>query len=420
MDTYAGYIKSDEIIKSASGGAVSFISSQFVKNGVVYGVRYEEDFKGAVYDFAENDDDLEKFKSSKYCRTKKNIVTQGITGNVYKDVAKQLKKGRNVLFIGLGCDIAALKSIVNAENCSSERLYIIELLCDGVVPQKVQEKYIEELEKRYASKVTRFNLRHKKYGWQLYDIYVEFENGQQYSCPFDISDYGVAFGNYKEKGCYSCRYKGAQKHPGDMIAGDFWGCNRGMSGYNPNGVSLMIPLTEKGKKLLELLDDDAFYKINADSDVALYNQPRFFTAHATNPEWSIFDENFKANGLRYAVDLFGENVMPERFKRRMYKKFVVWGTGNTFLRCIDFIENTKKIDMLVDGNEKQWGKTILGKYNCVSPHEITKLTDSFVMIAVQDKMKIFEIINRLNDYGTVDYDVFDNWRWYRNRISFEK
>lgn len=419
MEVYAGYLKKSDISKSASGGAASYISACFVRTGIVYGVKYDNDFRGTSYDFATSEADLDKFKGSKYCRSKKYVERNYTKENVFNDVITQLRKQKKVLFIGLGCDIAALKKSISVSKCNSDKLYTVELLCDGVVPEKVQETFVEELEHKYSSKVVEFTLRDKKDGWQLYNAYAKFEDGREFYCPFETSDYGIAFKNYKQKGCYTCMYKGSH-HVGDLILGDYWGCNAKMDIYNHEGVSLIILLTEKGRELLNLFNKDEFIKVKIDENYALSNQPRYFTPHPVNADWDIFDKNISEHGLQYAVDEFGKEKMPQRFRNKVYKKFVVWGVGKTFIRYKDLIEQTQKIDLLVDGNIDKWNTEITQGCFCTNPEKIKEIEECFVMIAVQDQSQADEIAKQLNRYGAFDYDFFDNWKWYRHRLKFDK
>ncbi|WP_305140158.1 coenzyme F420 hydrogenase/dehydrogenase beta subunit N-terminal domain-containing protein [Thomasclavelia cocleata] len=86
--TYAGYSLSDDEIKSSSSGGLAItIARSFIKNnGIVYGVCYSGDFEESLYWCTNNEEDLEKFKTSKYAQSRKY--------NVYKNIYEKLKNGK--------------------------------------------------------------------------------------------------------------------------------------------------------------------------------------------------------------------------------------------------------------------------------------------------------------------------------------
>ena len=50
LKAYAGYIKTDELMKSASGGVASLLIQIVVEDGgVVFAVKYDKDYKKALY-----------------------------------------------------------------------------------------------------------------------------------------------------------------------------------------------------------------------------------------------------------------------------------------------------------------------------------------------------------------------------------
>ena len=69
--------------------------------GVVFGVRYTDDCRAAVYTRVETEAALAATRTSKYIQARKN--------KVYAEVKDDLAAGRQVLFIGLPCDTFAVK-----------------------------------------------------------------------------------------------------------------------------------------------------------------------------------------------------------------------------------------------------------------------------------------------------------------------
>lgn len=133
---------------------------------------------------------------------------------------------REVLFTGLGCDVAALKSFLNENHVDSSRLYTVDLVCFGPALPEVHRQYIEMLEKKYHSRIKSFTVRHKAKGWTPPYIRAEFEDGREFITPFHDSDYGL----YTREQCSKCRFKGAN-HQADITVGDYWTVTEYRSSY---------------------------------------------------------------------------------------------------------------------------------------------------------------------------------------------
>ena len=84
MKIYSGIIKDkDKLLQSASGGVVTALSEKIIENnGVVFGVRYTQDFYGAEYCYIENLNELNQLKGSKYITS--------VKGSIFKELEKKL------------------------------------------------------------------------------------------------------------------------------------------------------------------------------------------------------------------------------------------------------------------------------------------------------------------------------------------
>lgn len=296
MKVYSGYRKdTNKLLQSASGGVAAALSEKIIEEGgVVFGVRYTEDFHGAEYCCAETLADLEPLKGSKYTASRK--------GDVYAQVAQKLRAGKTVLFVGLGCDVAAALAYCERNAVPTERLYTVDILCHGPAAQGVHEAYVQDLEQRYGSRLRDFTIRYKKDGWTPFYIKAQFENGVQHLEPFNESDYGIAFYRIARPGCTRCAFKG-ENHRGDLCCGDFWGMTEKMPGWNPNGVSIMIVQQEKGEALLQKLGSD-FDLRPADPKLVLAGNPMYSGSRQQLADFDQFQKDLSEQGLAYAVSQF--------------------------------------------------------------------------------------------------------------------
>ena len=259
LQAYSGYYYDDNILKqSASGGAADVLARQVLEeNGVVFGVAYSENFKSAGYICIESPDDLHLIRGSKYIVPNKQILIEGKYYSIYEVIEQKLKQNKKVLFIGLGCDVGAVKKYLEVNSIDDSNLYTIDLICHGPTFQAVQEDYINALEKKFASKIVEFSMRYKKKEWTPPYVYAAFANGKKYYKPFYETDLGYAFKVYSRKACFNCKYKG-HNHIADLTVGDYWGLKPGMVGYNPKGVSIILSRTEKGSHMISQINKDRF------------------------------------------------------------------------------------------------------------------------------------------------------------------
>lgn len=302
IDAYQGYMQDVELLKkSSSGGAARELMRTILnQNGVIFGAKYSSDFYYAQYCYIDDVSKLNVLVGSKYIYTNKNVEVAGKKMSVSQAVAYFLEQGRKVLFIGLGCDVFAIKSFCEKKGISTNELYLIDIICQGPTFPDVEEMYIKNLEKKYKSKAIDFSVRYKKYGWYPPYIRVVFENGKEYYESFYGSDFGYAFNVYSKEMCFKCPYKGIN-HVSDITLGDYWGINQQDVGYNKNGVSILLVHSRKGKVLLDSIDQNLFTVRKADVKKALINNPMYYKDRKRSDKLDEFKKLMDKYGLHKAV-----------------------------------------------------------------------------------------------------------------------
>lgn len=304
ISAYYGYfIDRKELKRSSSGGAGTIIAETFIKNypgGVVFGVRWKEDFSGAEYTFIDKISGLDALKGSKYVDVDRGILWKGVKKPVYHVVGEFLQKNMKVLFIGLGCDIFALKSYLLKYNISDEKLYTVDLLCGGTTSKKVMIQYTDWLKEKYKSSINEFYVRYKKVGWAPPYLKANFANGKTYTIPFFHSEFGHAFTHMKKEVCYQCKFKGAN-HTSDITIGDFWGVDRSMPTFNAWGMSSLLIHSSKGKTLLELIDRSRFIIGEADIENVLKGNS-FFGGKGRSSKYQIYKRIFDESDIFMAAE----------------------------------------------------------------------------------------------------------------------
>ena len=198
-----------EYVSSTSGGAASVLSRHFLSQG------------GAVY---------------------------GILPQCRKDV----RSGKPVLFIGTPCQTAALRCMFRKR---PENLFLVDIVCHGVPSLALLKDYINGYMHISPSEVTGLSFRDER----GFSMTVSDSHGIHRLPPLTGRRTEGLYYNlfmdgftYRES-CYSCIYAGIRR-VSDMTIGDFWGLGKDVPEH-PYGVSLIMPVTSKGKELIPVLKE---------------------------------------------------------------------------------------------------------------------------------------------------------------------
>lgn len=243
IETFASSLKDDgQLISCASGGAATGIAKSFIDDGgVVYGAGYSDDFKNVIYLRCNDVVELERLKTSKYSQADK--------AGLYEKLQEDSRNRQKVLFIGLPCDVAAVK----IRFPRWEELYTVELICHGPTSTKVLSEFVEYVEDKFKSPIKYLSTRHKKDGkWVPFYLLATTDVGS-YCEKFHDSPYGTAFRYLKRPSCNVCPIKGKYLKA-DLMIGDYHYVEKGMLGYNQYGVSSLLVHNVKGEKLAAMLD----------------------------------------------------------------------------------------------------------------------------------------------------------------------
>ena len=244
---------SEERKKSSSGGFATVLSKSFIQNGgIVCSCAFAEgDF---IFKAVETEEEAECFRGSKYVKSNPE--------GIYKKVKVFLQSQKRVLFIGLPCQVAAIKNFVGEQN--QKNLYTVDLICHGTPSVKILEKYLAQYniklgEVKNISFRTKNSFMLKKNEKPIIDSRIQ----DTYTMTF------LSSLNYTEN-CYSCKYA-TDRRVGDITIGDSWGSE--LTEEIEKGISLVMCQTEKGEELLQLMPFH-FEKVNVDEALKNNHQLR--------------------------------------------------------------------------------------------------------------------------------------------------
>lgn len=235
MVWYQGWAKKDETRKEgSSGGFAAALAELFIRDGgYVCSCVFENGRFG--FTLVNRTEELNRFAGSKYVKSNPE--------GAYKAIRERLKEGDKVLFIGLPCQVSALRNFVGQK--LADNLVTVDLICHGTPSLKILEQFL------------------KQYGIELDDCKeIKFRTKGKFRLekdshgfsPVGVSDrYLTAFLSaltYTEN-CYDCQYAKLER-VSDITLGDSWGSE--LESEWKKGISLILCQTEKGKSLVEGAD----------------------------------------------------------------------------------------------------------------------------------------------------------------------
>ncbi len=246
IKAYCGWSKNEEIrFASTSGGMFSELVLEILrKNGYIAAAAYND--KCDVEHVIVNDKaGVERIRQSKY--------TQSNINGIYVDVRKLLKEGNLVLFCGTPCQVAGLKQVLSEDY---HNLITVDFICRGVNSPKAYRSWLDELERKYKSPVTRVWFKYKEHGWKNSPLCtrVNFENGKNCILYRDDNTYmrGYLGPNlYIRPSCGNCRFKGSN-NCSDLTLADYWGASEEVD--DDKGTSLVLVNSEAGNVLLQEIE----------------------------------------------------------------------------------------------------------------------------------------------------------------------
>ena len=323
--------------QSSSGGVFSMLADAVLSHGgVVFGVCWNDDWQ-LVFDYTESKDDLSRFRGSKYL--------QAHVGDAYIRVEQFLKLGRQVLFTGTPCQIAALKRYLKKDY---DNLLAVDVICHGAPSPGVFRTYLTEEISRIAAdekntvsflsnhfvaernmlntmgwRIENIQFRDKRLGWKKFSFTLcltkALAAGEQnsvslsYSLNENIFMRGFLRDFYLRPSCYSCPAKSG-KSGSDITLGDFWGINKLKPEIDDDrGVSAVTINSDKGALWFDKFSLQR-YEMSY-GDLCCYN-PALVRSVVSPPQRAKFFKQYGKQSFFLLVD----KLCVEPFWMLYYKK----------------------------------------------------------------------------------------------------
>ena len=268
----ASSLNGQSSMKSSSGGIFSVLAEWILSNqGIVFGTVFTDDFDAAVIGI-EHVDDLYRMQGSKYVRSR--------MGDVYREIEKQVKSGRQVLFCGVPCQVAAVRRYLRRDY---ENLLLADIVCHGTPSGQMFRDYLSYVEKRRNIRIVKFLFRDKTYG-QNPEGSLEYSTqntNQKERLRSYRSSYYQLFLNcstFRER-CYHCEFA-ARERVGDITLCDYWGIEDFHPGFTKQveqaglcGVSAVMMNTDAGLAAFEQIKNNLMF-VESDAAKAAEKNPQ--------------------------------------------------------------------------------------------------------------------------------------------------
>lgn len=303
---YAVINKDEKIVKSsASGGVYPLLAKAALeKGGTVFGAGFADSF--SIEHFAIRDmSSIPRLQGTKYPQS--NLF------DAYDALYRELAGGKIVLFFGTSCQCAAIREFLASKRISDEKLYVIDIFCNGVFSPTIWSEYIRYLEDKFGT-VEYISFRDKKKGWRNKHLKV-VANGK------DISDYcndQASFLRMYEmkigfrESCYQCPFM-SMNRVGDISIGDFWGIERIKPSMDNNtGVSAVIINNDKGQLLFDSIKDGLQVLPVSETEILQPVLKGFNTKHSRR---RTFIQDYHDGGIEAILGKYGQVKGLLKFKR---------------------------------------------------------------------------------------------------------
>lgn len=306
-------------INSSSGGIFTLIAESIIEQGgVVFGASFNDDFNSVQHIYVDNKADLEKLRGSKY--------VQSIIGDTYRQAESLLKMGIKVLFTGTPCQIAGLHSYLRK---SYDNLYTQDIICHGVPSPMIWKKYVEERERKAASKTYRMFFRYKKYGWKTFAVAFEFTSNAKYVKTLQEDPYMRLFHSNSclRPSCYNCSFK-TENRQADITLADFWGVQYIVPKMDDDkGTSLVIIHSEKGVNLMKSISSFIVSQ-DIDMDAVLKYNPALIQSAQKNVHREAVFERIAS----YDIEDIVNDLFPIKLKSKVKSVLSKIGISNSLIK----------------------------------------------------------------------------------------
>lgn len=285
--------------ESTSGGFFSVIAEKVLEQGgVVCGAAYNDKME-LCHVCVSQQEQLEKLRKSKYVQSK--------TEGVFREIKQFLEEGRQVLFVGLPCQVGGVSNFLAKKY---DNLILVDLVCYGVPSPGMFTLWIEYLESKYQ-KVKNVVFREKSYGYVTPNIRVWFEGGKYIENCRDANVYSHWFFRnlIVRESCFLCKFKTVER-VSDLSLGDLWLAEEYGNQFDDQGATVVFAHSDKGKELCK-----RFCNKKVDLEYVIKTDGRKLQERVERPsEYDMFKEDYQSLSFIEMLDKYEPSSLKENVK----------------------------------------------------------------------------------------------------------
>ena len=316
ITAYAAYSSNPETReKSASGGIASTLYKICIEKGyTVVGAELGADYKCHLKT-AEQLDQITSFQNSKY--------TYSFADKVYREVKSKLDEGKAVLFVGLPCQVAAVRSYLKTTKTRTDLFVAADIICHGTPHPDYLSQHVKTVANRGGFKAESVFFRDPRYktskfAFTIYDesIYSESKYAEatpkykKYVEDDDLYQIGYHSALIYRDSCYSCKYAQFSRG-GDLTFGDYHVKSVDNCDIDTEKKSLILVNTEKGQELLQkAIKEGVICVIERSVEEPKQGEPQLRHPSVAGPERAAFiTEYAKTHDFDQAASLAFKKIV---------------------------------------------------------------------------------------------------------------
>ena len=239
QEAYAAW-SLDEVqrVTSASGGVAYELYKNALEQGcIVIGASFNSDFSVSLK-IGKTPNEIYPFKNSKYVFS--------TCYKVYPEIEECLKRGEQMLVMGVPCQIAAMRNLY----ARYKNILYVEILCHGMTPYSYLRQHVDVVEADKGRKAYSMSFRAPEFDTATYTFSLYDEVGDCFysarTIDGDTYQYGFHRGVTYRESCYQCSFA-QPKRSSDIVLCDFYGLGAKKAfTHDKHNVSCVIVNTVQG------------------------------------------------------------------------------------------------------------------------------------------------------------------------------
>ena len=278
----------------ASGGIAQEIYKWALTNNFcTYGVIFSKE-SGANYIKLKKIEDINKVKNSKYVYSNLDSCLDSVNHDLINN--------KKVVFIGLPCQIAAIKKLSILRH-KENNVITIDLICHGTPPQSYLQEHLNYLEKKKNNKIENITFRNPN---SSYRLTLRDRKGKEFyrkkPNEDDVYFRGFMSNLILKENCYNCHYA-TEKRISDITIGDFDGL-KDLSLPEKKQISLVLSSTIQGQQLIEnLIQNNKIKVVSQNVDLAMDKNKALHFPSNKHIKRIIFEYEYKEKGFERAAKI---------------------------------------------------------------------------------------------------------------------